>query len=243
MTVRQRVVLITGAGRGLGSALARHWGKKGTRLLLHANSSLEGLQETANIVKQQGAEVSLFQADLASCQAREALFHQVQQHCQYLSVLVNNAAVFSVTPLEQLTTQAFSRTMEINCMAVHHLTLLARELLSGGAPAQVVNIGDSAADRITARSNDAAYHISKLGVHILTRSFAKLLAPAGIRVNMVSPGMLQNSIKDPSQPQPSNPLGRTGSFQDIIAAVDYLCSPQAAYVNGSNLVVSGGWNL
>ena len=99
---------------------------------------------------------------------------------------------------------------------------------------------DSAADRITARPTATPYHIAKLGLHILTRSYAGLLGPDGIRVNQVSPGFLENSVGRPGSPIP---LGRPGAFSDVLGAIDYLLSPAAGYVSGANLVISGGWNL
>ena len=84
------------------------------------------------------------------------------------------------------------------------------------------------------------YHIAKLGVHVLTRSYAQLLMPKGITVNMISPGFLENSIGSPPQRLPA---GHPGSFQDILGALDYLLSEPASYVSGTNLLVAGAWNL
>jgi len=134
--------------------------------------------------------------------------------------------------------------LDATCSAVFHLTRGAVPLLRAGARegagARVVNIGDAAADRVTARLQATPYHVAKLGVHVLTRSFAKALAPDGITVNMLSPGFLETSLGDPGSPIPA---GRPGRTQDLLGALDYLLSPAADYVNGANLVVSGAWNL
>jgi len=84
------------------------------------------------------------------------------------------------------------------------------------------------------------YHIAKLGVHVLTRSYAQLLMPKGITVNMISPGFLENSVGSPPQRLPA---GHPGSFNDVLGALDYLLSEQASYVSGTNLLVTGAWNL
>ena len=78
------------------------------------------------------------------------------------------------------------------------------------------------------------------GVHVLTRSYAQLLMPQGITVNMISPGFLENSVGRPPQRLPA---GHPGSFNDILGALDYLLSEQASYVSGTNLLVTGAWNL
>jgi 3-oxoacyl-[acyl-carrier protein] reductase len=120
------------------------------------------------------------------------------------------------------------------------LTQLALPLLRKGRAARVINLGDSGADRIQARTQAVPYHVAKLGVHVLTRSFAKALGPDGITVNQISPGVLENSVDGPEHPIP---LGRRGRFEDILGALDYLLSPEAGYVSGANIVVSGGWNV
>ena len=84
------------------------------------------------------------------------------------------------------------------------------------------------------------YHIAKLGVHVLTRSYAQLLMPRGITVNMISPGFLENSV---GRPPEELPAGKPARFEDILGALDYLLSEQAKQVSGANLLVSGAWNL
>jgi 3-oxoacyl-[acyl-carrier protein] reductase len=84
------------------------------------------------------------------------------------------------------------------------------------------------------------YHIAKLGVHVLTRSYAQLLMPKGITVNMISPGFLENSVGTPPQELPA---GHPGRFEDILGALDYLLSERARHVSGTNLLVTGAWNL
>ena len=84
------------------------------------------------------------------------------------------------------------------------------------------------------------YHVAKLGVHVLTRSYAQLLMPQGITVNMISPGFLDNSVGSPPEELPA---GRPGQFEDIMGALDYLLSERARYVSGTNLLVTGAWNL
>src|SRR5438128_2287166 len=107
-------------------------------------------------------------------------------------------------------------------------------------PGRIINLGDSACDRLEAHVLATPYHIAKLGVHVLTRSYAQLLMPKGITVNMISPGFLENSVGRPPQRLPA---GHPGSFNDILGALDYLLSEQASYVSGTNLLVTGAWNL
>jgi 3-oxoacyl-[acyl-carrier protein] reductase len=239
-----RACLVTGAGSGLGRAIALHLAGPGTHLLLHYHRSEEGVRETAAAAAQAGSSAIVLQADLAALPERDRLMEAVAREAPALHVLVNNVGVYDDVPLLDVTPEAWQAVLESTCSAVFHLTQRAVPLLRAGASAEgrarVVNLGDSGADRITARVVATPYHVAKLGVHVLTRSFAKALAADAITVNQISPGFLDNSVGDPGSPIPA---GRPGTPQDILGALDYLLSPAADYVSGANLLVSGGWNL
>jgi len=233
-------ILVTGAGRGLGQAIAVHLAAPGRLLLLHHHASMGGVDETAAKVRAQGAEPACLPADLADFDQREDLLRQVTAHTGHLTLLVNNAGIYPETALLEIDPAQWRRVMEVDCNAVQHMIHGLLPLLKAGSPAQVVNIGDSGADRVVARLEATPYHVAKLGVHVLTRSYAKALAGEGVRVNMISPGFLDNSVGEPGSPLPQ---GRKGTFGDVLGALDYLRSEAAAYVSGANLVVSGAWNL
>ena len=155
-------------------------------------------------------------------------------------MLVNNLGwypmeVCSTSPLSQ-----WEQALTLNCTATFHLTQLALPLLEAATPpGRIINLGDSACDRLEAHVMATLYHIAKLGVHVLTRSYAQLLMPKGITVNMISPGFLENSVGRPT----TATAGRASCFNDILGALDYLLSEQASYVSGTNLLVTGAWNL
>ncbi len=239
-----RACLITGAGSGLGRQIALHLAGPGTRLLLHYRSSAAGAEQIAATVAERGGTAVLLQADLAVLEERERLLAAVARATPVLHVLINNVGVYPQAGLLEITPQQWQAVLDSTCSAVFHLTRgtvpLLRAAAREGAGARVINIGDSGADRVTARVLATPYHVAKLGVHVLTRSFAKVLAPDGITVNMLSPGFLETSLGEPGSPIPA---GRPGRAQDLLGALDYLLSPAADYVNGANLVVSGAWNL
>jgi len=240
----RRICLVTGASGGLGRQIALHLAGPGTHLLLHYNRSATGAEQTAADVAARGGTAAILQADLAVLEQRERLLAAVAQATPRLHVLINNVGVYPEADLLEITPQQWQAVLDATCSAVFHLTRGAVPLLRAGARdgagARVVNIGDSGADRVTARVTATPYHVAKLGVHVLTRSFAKALAPDGITVNQISPGFLETSVGEPGSPIPA---GRPGRAQDLLGALDYLLSPAADYVNGANLVVSGAWNL
>lgn len=232
-------ILITGAAKGIGRAMALHLAAPGRRLLLHYHSSEEAAREAAGQAEAKGASVNLLRADLASADERDAMMTQVEAHTDALQLLINNAGIYDGKELDEIAPADWQRILDLGCSAVFHLTQRALPLLRKGAPARVINLGDSGADRIVARTTATPYHIAKLGVHVLTRSYARLLAPDRITVNQISPGFLENSLGEPGSPIPA---GRKGTPDDLLPALDYLLSPGADYVTGTNIVVSGGWN-
>jgi 3-oxoacyl-[acyl-carrier protein] reductase len=236
----KRAVLVTGAGRGLGRAIALHLAAPDTTLFLHHHSSGEGAGSVQREVEAKGARAIPVNANLADAASRERMMADVTRQTGSLQVLINSAGIYPERDLPDISAAEWQRVFDVTCSAVFHLTQLALPLLKAGAPGRVVNICDSGADRITARVAATPYHIAKLGVHVLTRSYAKVLASHRITVNQISPGFLENSVGTPGSPVPA---GRLGTFADILAALDYLLSPAAEYTNGASIVVSGAWNL
>lgn len=236
-----RYALITAGAQGLGRAMARHLATQGYTLFLHyytSQASAEALQEE---LRAAGNTVFCLQADLSRSDERERLMQRVAAETPALHVLINNLGWYAIERLPQITLEHWEQALTLNCTTVFHLTQLALPLLeAASAPKRIINLGDSSCDRIAAHVLATPYHIAKLGVNILTRSYAQSLMPKGITVNMISPGFLENSV---GSPPTRLPAGHPGHFSDILGALDYLLSARAEYVSGTNLLVSGAWNL
>ena len=179
------------------------------------------------------------QGDLTIGSDRQALIDAAAARSGKVDVLLNVLGLYPEKTLDEIDLETWRSILESTCTTTFDMTRRARPFLARAHRARVINIGDSGADRIEARVLATPYHVSKVGVHILTRSYAKLLGPEGTTVNLVSPGFLDNSVGEAGPV----PLGRLGTFADIWGAVRYLLSPEADYVSGTNLVVSGAWNL
>ena len=239
--MKHRYALITAAAQGLGGAIARHLAAQQYTLLVHYYTSQPAAEALQAEIAAAGGQVICLQADLACRADRERLVQQVATVTPELHLLVNNLGWYLMERLPNITIEQWERALTLNCTAAFHLTQLALPLLEAAAPpGRIINLGDSACDRIVAHVMATPYHIAKLGVHVLTRSYAQLLMPKGITVNMISPGFLENSVGNPPQ---CLPAGHPGRFADILGALDYLLSEQASYVSGTNLLVSGAWNL
>lgn len=236
-----RYTLVTAGAQGLGRAIVQHLVRQHYTVFVHYHTS----EQAARILQAEAAaangRVILLQADLATRDGRESVMRRIAAETSALHVLINNLGWYVMERLPHLTIEHWEQALALNCTAAFHLTQLALPLLEVAQPyGRIVNLGDSACDRIAAHVMATPYHIAKLGMHVLTRSYAQVLMPKGITVNMISPGFLENSVGSPPEPLPA---GRPGTFDDILGALDYLLSEQAGYVSGVNLLVTGAWNL
>ncbi|MBU2848350.1 pteridine reductase [Acidithiobacillus ferriphilus] len=242
MKATGKVVLITGAARRVGAAIARQLAAEGCQLALHyKRSAAEAEALVQGLRMQYGTEAFLIAGDLSETETPARLIDATIEYFGHLDGLVNNASLYSPAPFGEITSDDWSAMEAVHLRAPLFLTQVAAPHLrkSGGA---VVNIGDIHAE-IPLRGY-LPYSVTKAGLLALTRALAKELGPE-IRVNSVSPGVvLWAENKDPPDGDQQglierNALKRVGSPQDIADAVRYLLF-DAPYVTGHNLVVDGG---
>jgi len=158
-----------------------------------------------------------------------------------VDVLVNNVGVYKVGPLPGFAPDDFDMVLRANLTGCYRLIHALLPLIPRGG--NIVNIGYAGVESLTGTTHNTAYFISKTGLLILTKSLAQALGPRGVRVNMVSPGILSNSVELPDDPADFVPLRSLGEVDDVVDAVEYLVGPRARYVTGVNLDVAGGYNL
>ncbi|MBX2813515.1 MAG: SDR family oxidoreductase [Myxococcales bacterium] len=232
---------MTSAASGFGCALTEYLANNHYRVLgtyYHSEGSAEAL------VKKFSGQVHMIQADLSKAEDRARVVTYAR-HNGGLWGLINNLGVYSETWIENIDTVMFEQIFGLTCTVCFDLiqrttSLIRHEVDRGSGIGRIINIGDSGADRIEARAQATPYHIAKLGVHVLTRTFAQRLGAYGITVNMVSPGFMENSVGEPGE---SIPLGGPTRFADVLHAVGYLLQPESRHVSGTNLLVGGAWNL
>jgi pteridine reductase len=238
MQLRDRIALVTGAGRRVGRAIATALGARGMHVAVHFNGSAEGARETAADIQRAGGTATLFQADLSIPSAPAALVDEVAQTLGGLDVLVNSAAIMQRTPLDSVTPAEWDATFAINSRAPFFASIAAHRHMAakGGA---IVNIADLAG--LETWPAYIPHGLSKTVVVQMTKSLAKTLAPS-VRVNAVAPGVIllpegwQEEVGE--RLRKTTPLKRLGSANDVAEAVIYLL--EADYVTGETLVVDGG---
>lgn len=244
--LKGRVALITGASRGLGKAMAMALASEGARVALVSRGEAE-LNGVAAEVRDAGGDAAVFPADVASEEQVRAVEMAVLARFGKVSILINNAGLAMRKPVTELTPEDWRRVMETNVTAAFLLCRSFVPHMKGRGYGRILNISSimgsiSLPDR-------TAYSASKAGLLGFTRSLALELAADAITVNTISPGLFETELARPILDSPEMkaqflaniPLGRAGKPEEVGQLAVYLCSEDAAYVTGTDILIDGGW--
>lgn len=237
----RRAALVTGSAKGAGRALALALAADGYDVAVHYRRSRDEAQAVADLAAGHGVRSVVLQADVRVEDEARGLVDAAHAAFGRLDVLINNVGDYHHGPLAELTGAVWRDMLASNLDSVFYTCQQAVAFLGANAEGgRIVNIGYAGAEQVRARPGIAAYGIAKTGVILYSKALARTLAAAGVTVNVVSPGVLENSV---SQPVEEIPAGRLGRLDELVGAVRYLLSPEAAYVTGVTIEVAGGWNV
>lgn len=234
------VALVTGAAKGIGQAIVLALAGAGYDVAVHYRFSAEEAEKTAQEARSRGIQAQTFQADVTQVAEAEALIQNVHSTMGGPDVLVNNVGNYHQGPLAELDVETWLGMFDSNLHCTFYLCRAALPLMQKVGWGRIINLGFTGAELLKARPSIAPYSIAKTGVILYSKALAKTYAADGVTVNVVSPGIMENSV---AQPAESIPLGRTGRLTELSSAVLYLVSADAAYITGVTLEVAGGWNL
>ena len=241
-----KVAVVTGASKGIGASIARHLADEGAAVVVNYSSGKEGAERVvAEIVGKKGKAIAV-QANVARQADIQRLFSETKKAFGRLDVLVNNAGIYEMLPLEGITEDHFHKQFNLNVLG---LILALQEAVRhfGSAGGSIVNI--SSIVSTLAPPNASVYSATKAAVDAVTRSLAKELGPRKIRVNSINPGMVETEGTHSAgiiesdfrkQTEAVTPLGRIGQPQDIAPAAVFLASPDSAWITGETLYITGG---
>ena len=237
-----KTVLVTGAAKRLGRAIALDLGAHGWSVAVHYNSSQADAEETVAALREKGVRAAAINADLAMEHDAQRLVARAGEALGPLTALVNNASVFENDAIGTMTRASWDKHMETNLRAPLVLAQNFAEQLPQGAEGSIVNLIDQRVLKPTPQF--LSYGVSKAGLHWLTVTLAQALAPR-IRVNAVAPGpTLRNERQSEAhfkRQQTSTILGRGANPEDVAAATRYLLGAPA--VTGQMIAVDGGQHL
>ncbi|MGB0679455.1 MAG: SDR family NAD(P)-dependent oxidoreductase [Polyangiales bacterium] len=239
------VALVTGGSKGIGRAIALELARAHHDVAIVYRSDREAAMAVGQAIEAQGVSAQLIQHDVTCPDAVEATVQAVVRQFDRLDVLVNNVGEFFFKPLAQMSDAEWQHVIHSNLSSVFYACRRVIPIMRRQRKGNIVNIGLSPNYAVRGAANVCAYSIAKTGVLILSRSLASEEAAHGIRVNCVSPGLIDNGFLPQAQRewmQQRVPTGRLGRPEDIAQAVQFLVSDKAAYVSGANLAVSGAWD-
>jgi NAD(P)-dependent dehydrogenase (short-subunit alcohol dehydrogenase family) len=243
-----RAVAVTGAAAGIGRAIAEHFARRGDRVAL-LDVARERLEDTAHSLQEFGCEVVPVVVDVADVASVTAGFDRAVAAFGGLDVCISNVGVASSTPVLDMSDNEWRRVLGVNLDGTFYvLRAAARHMVQRGQGGRICCVTSLAAR--SARVGAAPYCASKAGLEMLVRVLCMELAEHRINVNMVSPGFVDHGYREgmgqfvtPEYAEAiarTIPWGRTSTPQDVVPAVDFLCSDDAEYITGALLTVDGG---
>lgn len=244
-----RSALVTGGGQGIGKGLARALGQAGAKLAI-ADINVENARRTAGEFESQGIEAFAVRADVADPQSVQDMVDAVLSRYGRIDIAFNNAGVNFNSAAEDTSIEEWDKTFAINLRGVFLCCQAEGRAMLGQGGGVIINMASMSSLVVPHPQKQAAYNTSKVGVAHLSRSLAAEWATRNIRVNALSPGLINTELLQSEalrdlrgEWMPQIPMARFGEVGDLEGAIVFLASDASAYMTGHNLVLDGGVTL
>ncbi len=243
-----KVAIVTGGGQGIGEAISKRLAREGARVVI-ADNNPETSRKVVSEIKSQGHDALAIQTDVSKSVDIRRLVDEALDRFGGVDILVNNAGVNRRAPFLDISEEDWDWVQGINLKGTFLCSQrVAREMVKAGIKGKIVNMSSIFVE--IADPDQTTYSISKAGVYKLTMNMAFELAPYGINVNAIAPGMFPTELNEAGLKKPGirerneifTPMGRLGVPSEIRGAVIYLAGPASSYVTGSVLRVDGGYH-
>lgn len=237
-----KVAIITGSSRGIGRAIAIEFAKEGASIVINFSKDEKGAEKTLEMVKQIGASAIIVKSDISSYQEGKELINKTISHFGKLDILVNNAAISTVGIFLDSDKESIDSLINTNLTGPVYLTKHALKYLLEST-GKVINISSMWGE--VGASCEVLYSASKGGINLFTKALAKEVAPSGIRVNAVAPGVIDTTMNsflsddERIELEEEIPLGRFGRAEEIAKTAVFLASEDSSYITGQVIRVDG----
>lgn len=238
-----KVVIVTGAARGIGQATAQKFAQSGADIAL-CDLNKEWLEETSAIVGETRRRVESFSVDVSKGEDVQATVEAIHQAFDTIDVLVNNAGITKDGLVARMTEEDWDRVLDINLKGTFLFTKAVSKYMMKQRAGAIVNVASIIG--LIGNPGQCNYAASKAGVIALTKSVAKELAARNVRANAVAPGFIETKMTENLSEEVRQkmfeaiPLGTFGKPEDVANVIHYLASDEASYVTGEVLTVCGG---
>ena len=245
--LENKVALVTGAGRGIGRAIAIALAEEGAEVIVNYNGSEERAKEVKQTIEENGGKASIYKCNVSDFEACETMIREIVKEHGHLDILVNNAGITKDGLIMKMKEEDFDRVLNVNLKGTFNtIRHSARQMLKQRS-GKIINI--SSVSGILGNVGQANYAASKAGVIVLTKTMARELGSRGITVNAIAPGFVDTEMTEVlSEEIRENAckqiiLGRFGKPEDIANVAVFLASDKADYITGQVISVDGGMNV
>jgi len=243
--------IVTGGSSGIGQAIALGFAAEGADVVITYLNGEKAAEEVIGQIKMQGRRTAAFKVDLTQRNEIDPFIEKAIGFLGEVDILVNNAGILTRSPFLKITPEELDQVINLNLMVPFLLTqAVAREMIKRNIHGNIINIS-SISDHVSVVGL-SHYQCSKAGLTMLTRGAAYELAPAGIRVNAIAPGLtatgLNKDLREKKRTEWQSrsmeiPIGRTGVPEDHVGAAIFLCTEEASWITGACIPIDGGRTL
>ncbi len=244
--LKNKVAVVTGASKGIGASIAKHFAAEGAKVVVNYASSKDGADEVVKAITDNGGTAIAVQGDVSKEADVRRLFDETKNAFGTLDILVNNAGIYQYEPIEEVSPETFHQQFNINVLG-SILAIQASLKLFGDTGGNIINISSEAGK--SPLPTGSVYSATKAALDAITISLSKEFSGKNIRINSILPGVVETEgsrsagfIGSEAETKfvTNTPLGRTGQPEDIAKVAVFLASDDAAWISGEKISVSGG---
>lgn len=240
-----KIALVTGASKGIGRGIAIALGKEGATVVIHYNNDKKGAEETERIIKEYGGYSKIIQGDLTNYKQAKNIVEGTLKTFQRIDILINNAGICHLGLFMDMKVEEIDSLINTDLKGAMYICHSALPSMISRKYGKIINLSSIWGN--VGASCEVAYSAAKGGINSFTKALAKEMAPSGITVNAIAPGVIDTAMnkwmskEEKESLEYEIPIGRFGKAEEIGNVVTFLCKDEASYITGQVITVDGGY--